>query len=204
MVWYYPAIIPPVYIKFYPFIVSINLTDFVSSWYQHQIILFKRSVIINGDDGLISSQPDFDSIVEMLAREATRKISAIFSQLSSLLHNENKTLSTKVGQLENELKTMTENYENARMWRENVLNGCPVLFEQSGLIFTLKPFGKLKRKTDEVTEGVTKSSPAAGMQSACDAGKFPLNEETTQKHETWILQAGKSGWLSEYVVYKKK
>lgn len=107
----------------------------------------------------------------MLAREATRKINAIFSQLSSTLLNENKNLKAKVGDLENELKTVTGNFENARMWRENVLNGCPVLFEQSGLLFTLKPFGKLKVKTDSVTERATGPSRAAG--------KFPLKEKFT-------------------------
>lgn len=67
---------------------------------------------------------------------------------------------------------MTANYENARMWRENVLNGCPVLFEETGLIFTLKPFGNLKKNPDKMTEGVTESSPAAGLTSGHDAGKF--------------------------------
>lgn len=114
--------------------------------------------------------------MEMLSREATRKISAVFSQLSSLMHNENQTLKAKVGQLESELKTVTENYENARTWRENVLNGCPVLFEQSGLIYTLKPFGKLNRQAERVTE----PQPPAG--SGHDAGKFPLKEKSTQNY----------------------
>lgn len=109
---------------------------------------------------------------EKLAREATRKINAIFSQVSSVLHNENNTLKAKVHQLESQLKTMTENFENARMWRENVLNGCPVLFEQSGLIFTLKPFGVLKAKIEEVSERVTDPSPAAEPQSGRDAGEL--------------------------------
>ncbi len=94
--------------------------------------------------------------MEVLAREATRKISAVFSQLCSMLQDEKRALEAAVGRLESELKTMAENLKNARMWRENVLSGCPVLFEQSGLIFTLKPFGKLKRKTDELTD----STPA--------------------------------------------
>lgn len=75
-----------------------------------------------------------------------------------------------MGQLESDLKTTTENFENARKWRENVLNGCPVLFEQSGLIFTLKPFGKLKVKT----EGVTETAPAAGTERGHDSGEFTL------------------------------
>ncbi len=119
--------------------------------------------------------------MEVLVWEAARKINAVFSQLSSMLLSENKTLKARVGQLESKLKTVTENFENARMWRENVLNGCPVLFEESGLIFTLKPLGMLKIKTDTSTEGVTESSPAAGTQSGHDAGKFPLKEKSTTK-----------------------
>lgn len=101
----------------------------------------------------------------MLACEATRKISTVFSQVSLLLLAENRTLKAKVGQLESELKTVTESFENARVWRENVLNGCPVLFKQSGQVFTLKPLGKLNIRTDKVAEGGSGSSPApAGIQ----------------------------------------
>lgn len=50
-----------------------------------------------------------------------------------------------MGQLERELKTATKNVENATTWRENVLSGCPVLFEESGLVFILKLFGKLEK-----------------------------------------------------------
>lgn len=112
--------------------------------------------------------------MEMLSREATRKISYIFTQLSSLLHNENRTLKARVSQLESQLLTVTDNFENARMWRENVLNGCPVLFEQSGLIYTLKPFGKLKRKTERDAE------PQLPAGSRHDAGRFPLKDRFTQ------------------------
>lgn len=113
-----------------------------------------------------------DDIAEVLAREVARKINAIFSQLSSTLLSDNQTLKARVGRLESELTTVTKNYENARLLRENVLSGCPVLFEQSGLIYTLKPFGVLKKKMDQVTEGVTESSPAAGTQSGHDAGNL--------------------------------
>lgn len=119
-----------------------------------------------------SSQPELDDIVETLAREVARKINAIFSQLSSTLLSDNQTLKARVGQLESELTAVTKNFENARMWRENVLSGCPVLFEQSGLIYTLKPFGVLKKKTDQLTEGITESSAAAGTQRGHDAGNF--------------------------------
>lgn len=108
-----------------------------------------------------------------MAREATRKIAAIFSLLSSVLRCENQTLKDKLGQLECELKTVTENLENARMWRENVLSGCPVLFQESGLIFTLKLFGKLSKKQDELTEGVAGISlAAAAVQSGREDGMF--------------------------------
>lgn len=124
-----------------------------------------------------SSQPD---IVEMLAREATRKINAIFSQLSSMLHKETQTLRAKVGKLEGELNTMTKNFENAKLWRENVLKGCPVLCEESGLIFALKLFGKLMKKTDQLT-GAVAGFPHAAMQSEHEAGTFQLKEKSTTK-----------------------
>lgn len=81
----------------------------------------------------------------MLAREATRKVNAIFCQMSAALQSQNQALRARVGQLESELKTATKNFENATTWRENVLSGCPVLFEESGLVFILKLFGKLEK-----------------------------------------------------------
>ncbi|XP_039893787.1 zinc finger protein 260-like isoform X2 [Simochromis diagramma] len=119
----------------------------------------------DAEEQTMNRKLDFDSTLEMLACEATRKISTVFSQVSLLLLAENRTLKAKVGQLESELKTVTESFENARVWRENVLNGCPVLFKQSGQVFTLKPLGKLNIKTDKVAEGGSGSSPApAGIQ----------------------------------------
>lgn len=112
----------------------------------------------------------------MLSREAARKISAVFSQLSSLLYNENRTLAAKVQQLEKDLKSVSEGFDKARMWRESVLNGCPVLFEQSGLIYTLKPFGKLNRKTQCVTE----AQPPAGNEAGHKAGELTLKEKDAQ------------------------
>lgn len=50
-----------------------------------------------------------------------------------------------MAQLESELKTATKKCESAATWRENVLSGCPVLFEESGLVFILKLFGKLEK-----------------------------------------------------------
>lgn len=120
-------------------------------------------------------------MVEMLAREAARKIDAVFSQLTSVLLTENQSLKASVGRLESELKTATTQYENARMWRENVLNGCMVLFERSGLVFTLKPLGKLVRETDLITVGVTDVMPAVQTQSEQDAGEFPLKGKSNTK-----------------------
>lgn len=85
----------------------------------------------------------------MLAREATRKVDAIFYQMSAALQSQNRTLRARVGQLESELKTATRKAENATTWRENVLSGCPVLFEESGLVFILKLFGKLEKNPDK-------------------------------------------------------
>lgn len=113
-------------------------------------------------------------MIEMLAQEAARKINNIFTQLCTMLHSGNETLRARVAELESQLKSVTEMFENARMWRENVLHGCPVLFEPSGLIYTLKPFGKLKRKPDKENGDVT-GSPLTGVQSEHDAGKFPCD-----------------------------
>lgn len=106
----------------------------------------------------------------MLAQEATRKITAVFFHLLAAPQSENQTLKAKVCQLEKTLKTTTENYEHARVWRENVLNGCPVLVEQTGMIFTLKPFGKCVPQADEGTAGNSEPSPAAGWTCGDDAG----------------------------------
>ncbi|KAM9327431.1 uncharacterized protein KZ484_018910 isoform 3-T4 [Pholidichthys leucotaenia] len=102
-------------------------------------------------------KPDVDAVVEMFARETARKISSVFCQLSSLLQAENRTLKDRVEKMEGQLKTATERFENARLWREHILNGDPVLFQPSGLVFTLKLSGKLM-KIDEGAEGVGASS----------------------------------------------
>ncbi|KAK1900545.1 Zinc finger protein 227 [Dissostichus eleginoides] len=117
-------------------------------------------------------EPDFDTVVEMLAREATRKINAVFSQLSSTLHSENQTLQARVGGLQSELKTTQENFENARMWREHVLSGSPVLFQQSGLVYTLKPSGKLKTRTDQL--------PGEGPETGHDEGEEAAKEVNSE------------------------
>lgn len=113
----------------------------------------------------------------MLACEATRKISAIFSQLSLALHRENQTLRAKVGKLEKELKTTSENFENAKTWKENVLTGCPVLFEESGLIFALRPFGKLAKNPDTLKVGAPELSLPPVVQNGCDNGGFHLKSQ---------------------------
>ena len=131
-----------------------------------------------------SSQPDFDTVVEMLAREATRKIDAVFSQLSSTLHNENQTLQARVGGLQSELKTTQENFENARMWREHVLSGSPVLFQQSGLVYTLKPSGKLKTRTDQLT--------GEGPETGHD-GRFSLKDNNPLENTNFYIHHNHDG-----------
>ncbi|XP_013890050.1 zinc finger protein 708 [Austrofundulus limnaeus] len=107
----------------------------------------------------LDRRPDFDSVVGLLAREATRTIGGVFSQLIA----ENAALKTRVGRLESELKTATESLQRSNLWRENVLSGCPVLFQDSGLVFTLKPLGKLTINSNRASEGDHQTSPAAGQ-----------------------------------------
>lgn len=107
--------------------------------------------------------------MHVLAGEASRKINAIFASLSSVLQRENQTLNAKTTKLESELHDITKACEKAQLWRENVLNGCPVLFEETGMIFTLKLLGQLMQNTDRSTEEV---SSTAEVQSGNDAGMF--------------------------------
>lgn len=87
-----------------------------------------------------------------------------------MVQRDHKTLTDKVGQLESELKSMKEECESVRSWRENVLKGSPVLFEDSGLVFTLQPYGKLAS-----TDGVTlEPSASALIQNQQEPGDFPL------------------------------
>lgn len=111
-------------------------------------------------------------IVQVLAGEASRKINAIYTNLSSVLQRENQNLKAKAGKLESELQDITKDCEKAQLWRENVLNGCPVLFEETGMIFTLKLFGQLIKNTDKLTEEVSGSSSTDEVQSGNDAGMF--------------------------------
>ncbi|TNN01218.1 hypothetical protein fugu_010600 [Takifugu bimaculatus] len=102
-------------------------------------------------------------VVDTMAREATRKVSAIFCLMSAALQSQNQALRARVGQLERELKTATKNFENATTWRENVLSGCPVLFEESGLVFILKLFGKLEKNPHrEECSRIQSRPPGAG------------------------------------------
>lgn len=99
-----------------------------------------------------SLSPLQTDIVHKLAGEASRKISAIFGSLSSGLQKENQTLMAKTAKLDSELHDITKACEKAQLWRENVLNGCPVLFEETGMIFTLKPLGQLMQSTDKLPQ----------------------------------------------------
>lgn len=83
-----------------------------------------------------------------------------------------------MAQLESELKTVMQKFENATRWRENVLSGYPVLFEESGLVFILKPYGKLEKSPDKVTAAELTNVPL--VQSGCDYGRF--QSKSTTKH----------------------
>ncbi|RVE65208.1 hypothetical protein OJAV_G00133250 [Oryzias javanicus] len=102
----------------------------------------------------------FDATAQMLSRETGRKICSVFSQMSSLLLSENSTLKARLERLEAELQSVTKNVEDARRWRENVLSGCPVLFQRSGLLLRLKPFGRLMRRADAQRRDEEPSSAA--------------------------------------------
>lgn len=119
--------------------------------------------------------------MDLLAREATRKVNAIFCQMSAALHSQNQTLRARVAQVESELETVIKNFENATTWRENVLSGYPVLFEDSGLVFILKLFGKLEKTPDNVTAAELANAPL--VQSGCDYGRF--HSQSTTKHCPW-------------------
>lgn len=121
--------------------------------------------------------------MQVLAGEASRKISAIFTSLSSMLQKENQNLKAKAGKLESQLQDITKDCEKAQLWRENVLNGCPVLFEETGMIFTLKLFGQLIKNTDKLTEEGSGSSSAAEVQNEIDAGMF-LSHKKKHKMKT--------------------
>lgn len=88
-----------------------------------------------------------------------------------MLQRENQTLKAKTAKLESELHDITTTCEKAQLWRENVLNGCPVLFEETGMIFTLKLLGQLMQNTERFTEEVSGSSTAE-VQSGNNAGMF--------------------------------
>lgn len=143
----------------------------VNVFYSHRYKCFTFSSLLQ--------QPD---IVDLLAREAARKVSAIFCQMSAALHSQNQTLRARAAQLESELKTVIKNFENATTWRENVLSGYPVLFEDSGLVFILKLFGKLEKNADKVTAAELTNVPL-GHQSGCDYGRF--HSKSTTKHCPW-------------------
>lgn len=119
--------------------------------------------------------------MDLLAREATRKVNAIFCQMSAALQSQNQSLRASVAQLESELKTVIKNFENATTWRENVLSGYPVLFEDSGLVFTLKLFGKLEKNQDEITAAEVATVPL--VQSGGGYGRF--HSKSTTKHCPW-------------------
>lgn len=117
-------------------------------------------------------------LVDMMACEAARKVDAIFCQMTAALRSQSRSLGARVGQLESELKAVMKNLENATAWRENVLSGCPILFEESGLVFILKLFGKLEKNPDKVTTAELTAVPL--VQNGRDHGRCP--SKSTTKH----------------------
>lgn len=87
-----------------------------------------------------------------------------------MLQRENTTLKATVGQLQSELKTMRENFESTRAGRNSILNGCPILIEKSGLIFTSKSSGELKSKTEFMKNDITGELFSAVVQRGPDVG----------------------------------
>lgn len=114
-----------------------------------------------------------------MTREATRKISSVFALL---LLAEHSSLKSRVGRLESELKAVTESLESSNLWRANVLSGCPVLFQESGLIFTLKPLGQLTMKPKE---GEDDPSPAADQDGR---EEIHQQEQTLRRCRCKLLQ----------------
>ncbi|XP_061637344.1 zinc finger protein 28-like isoform X2 [Phyllopteryx taeniolatus] len=99
-----------------------------------------------------STEAGFNKMVELLAQEASRKINSVFLQLSDATNKEKLTLRDKVSKLESRLTAVTEDLDGIKIWRENVMSGCPVLNEQTGWVLTLKPFGMLVKSADESTK----------------------------------------------------
>ncbi|XP_023817833.1 uncharacterized protein LOC110016280 [Oryzias latipes] len=122
--------------------------------------------------GNAKMESGFGATGEMLSRETSRKICCVFSQMSSLLLSENSALKAQLERLEAELQSATRNVEDARRWRESVLSGCPVLFQQSGLLFRLKPFGRLMRRTDAQQEDGEDEESSSAAQVGRDDGKL--------------------------------
>ncbi|XP_056138886.1 zinc finger protein 226-like [Lampris incognitus] len=127
---------------------------------------------------------DLTSVTQALAREAARKMDGLFTQLSTPARAENLTLKTKVGRLESELKSVAKKLENLKKCKDNILKGCPVLFEETGLIWALKPCGKMKERGDGEAERAAVAPPVV-LQNGHVTG---LLEDANQQNAAELSQ----------------
>ncbi|XP_057695934.1 zinc finger protein 431-like isoform X2 [Corythoichthys intestinalis] len=109
-----------------------------------------------------SATVGFDKILMLLAQEASRKINSIFLQLFDSANKETLTLRDKVNKLEVQLKVTMEDLNTNRVWRENLISGCPVLNEETGWISTLQPLGILVELTDKIAKEDVETIIAGG------------------------------------------
>ncbi|XP_077468432.1 uncharacterized protein LOC144084042 [Stigmatopora argus] len=131
--------------------------------------------IITTSDGsnivtLSQDLTEFVKAVEVLAQDATTELNNVFLQLFDSASRETLTLRDKVSELEGQLKSVTDDLDKYKSWKDSVMNGCPVLNEETGWIMTLKPYGKLV----EMPEGLVKEEPVVTTAAADEA--FTLEE----------------------------
>jgi hypothetical protein len=90
-------------------------------------------------------------MMNLVMGEAIRKICQLFLVTSSRLQNENGKLKTKVEQMEEDMKTITEKAEHYRMSLAKVEAQAepkgPTHVLHNGIIFAIKPLGKCYRPT---------------------------------------------------------
>lgn len=89
--------------------------------------------------------------MNLVMGEAIRKICQLFLVASSRLQNENGKLKTKVEQMEEDMKTITEKAEHYRMSLAKVQAQAepkgPTHVLHNGIIFAIKPLGECCRPT---------------------------------------------------------
>lgn len=128
-------------------------------------------------------QTDFASITQMLAVKATRKMDSVFSSCC-------KTCGARTSLWRPERLSWTASWGSSY-----VLRGCPVLFEDSGLICRLNLFRALAGRTDQ---GSDAASPPVGLQSQRVTGESSrtASASDSEGRTTELVSAsGSTGWL---------